>query len=72
MLQIKVSALVNKVNSFLSSHVKLDKALVSGELSNVKYVNGNCYFDLKDDQGQLSCTLWRSYAAKLGFTLEDG
>lgn len=72
MLQIKVSVLVNKVNSFLSSHVKLDQALVSGELSNVKYINGHCYFDLKDDQGQLSCTLWKSNAAKLGFTLEDG
>lgn len=72
MLQIKVSVLVNKVNAFLSSHVKLDQALVSGELSNVKYINGHCYFDLKDDQGQLSCTLWKSNAAKLGFTLEDG
>ncbi|MGM9960030.1 MAG: exodeoxyribonuclease VII large subunit [Allobaculum sp.] len=72
MLQIKVSVLVSKVNNFLSSHVKLDNALVQGELSNVKYINGHCYFDLKDEQGQISCTLWKSNAAKLGFRLEDG
>lgn len=72
MITIKVSDLVSRVNTFLHRAVNLSDALISGELSNVKYVNGHCYFDLKDENGQLSCTLWRSYAARAGFRLEDG
>lgn len=72
MRTIPVSDLVNRINLFLHRSVDLSNAMVSGELSNVKYVNGHCYFDLKDENGQLSCTLWKSYAQKIGFRLEDG
>ncbi len=72
MRTIPVSDLVRQVNSFLRRSVNLSNVMISGELSNVKYVNGHCYFDLKDEDGQLSCTLWKSYAQKAGFRLEDG
>lgn len=72
MITIQVSDLVKKVNAFLHRAVNLENALISGELSNVKYVNGHCYFDLKDENGQLACTLWRTNAMKAGFRLEDG
>lgn len=72
MRTIPVSDLVNRINLFLHRSVDLSNAMISGELSNVKYVNGHCYFDLKDENGQLSCTLWKSYAQKVGFRLEDG
>lgn len=72
MITIKVSALVSKVNDFLHRSVNLSQAMISGELSNVRYVSGHCYFDLKDEQGQLSCTMWKSYASRAGFILEDG
>lgn len=72
MITIKVSDLVGRVNEFLHRAVNLNQAMISGELSNVRYVNGHCYFDLKDDKGQLSCTMWKSYASRAGFILEDG
>ncbi len=72
MRTIPVSDLVHQVNAFLGRSVNLSQVMISGELSNVKYVNGHCYFDLKDEDGQLSCTLWKSYAQKAGFRLEDG
>lgn len=72
MRTIPVSDLVRQVNGFLHRSVNLSNVMISGELSNVKYVNGHCYFDLKDENGQLSCTLWKSYAQRAGFRLEDG
>lgn len=72
MKTVSVSSLVAQVSAFLKKSVNLNGLLISGELSNVKYVNGHCYFDLKDDKGQISCTLWKSYAARLGFRMEDG
>lgn len=72
MKTIKVSQLVTLVSQFLTSKVHTDSVMISGELSNVRYVSGHCYFDLKDEEGQLSCTLWRSNASRVGFTLEDG
>ncbi len=72
MQTLKVGELVVKVKAYIQRGVNLSGAYISGELSNVKYVNGHCYFDLKDDQGQLSCTLWKTQAAKAGFLLEDG
>ncbi|MBF0579061.1 exodeoxyribonuclease VII large subunit [Erysipelotrichaceae bacterium RD49] len=72
MQTLRVGELVAKVKAYIQRGVNLSGAYISGELSNVKYVNGHCYFDLKDDQGQLSCTLWKTQAAKAGFLLEDG
>lgn len=72
MKTVKVSRVVELISAFLRDRVRLNDVMISGELSNVKYVSGHCYFDLKDEQGQLSCTLWRSYADKAGFRLEDG
>ena len=72
MKTIKVSQLVTLVSQFLTSKVHTDSVMISGELSNVRYVSGHCYFDLKDEEGQLSCTIWRSNASRVGFTLEDG
>lgn len=72
MKTVPVSSLVSQVNTFLKRAVNLEAYYISGELSNVKKVNGHIYFDLKDDKGQLSCTLWKSQACKLPFEMEDG
>lgn len=72
MRKIPVSSVVSRINAFLREKVKLGDAWISGELSNVRYVSGHCYFDLKDENGQLSCTLWRTNASRAGFRLEDG
>lgn len=68
---VPVSRLVSNINQKLS-RIDLSKFWISGELSNVKNVNGNYYFNLKDDQGQIACTIWKSNAYGLSFALEDG
>ena len=46
---------------------------VIGEISNFKrHSSGHLYFTLKDRSSELSCVMWRSSAAKLKFTPEDG
>ena len=46
---------------------------VVGEISNFKrHSSGHLYFTLKDRASELSCVMWRSAAAKLKFTPEDG
>lgn len=72
MQTVTVSQLVSRVNRFLQEKVNLSRVLISGELSNVKNVNGHYYFDLKDDNGQISCTMWRSRTGSLLFRPEDG
>lgn len=69
---IPVSTLVHSIANLLKTRSRMESFLISGELSNVRYVNGHCYFNLKDDQAQIACSLWRSNAHKAGFVLEDG
>lgn len=46
---------------------------VEGEISNFKlHTSGHCYFTLKDEQAQLQAVIWRSRAAGLFFTPENG
>lgn len=69
---------VGQINTYLSYVISFDKNLqklyVVGEISNFKeyYKNGNCYFDLKDDIGIISCVMFKNYADKLNFNVEDG
>ncbi|MFO7809827.1 MAG: exodeoxyribonuclease VII large subunit [Candidatus Delongbacteria bacterium] len=46
---------------------------VEGEISNYKkHSSGHMYFSLKDERAVISCVIWRSKAAKLGFEPEAG
>jgi exodeoxyribonuclease VII large subunit len=46
---------------------------VVGEISNLKrHSSGHLYLTLKDAASELSCVMWRSEAAKLRFSLQDG
>lgn len=69
---VAIGALVLKVKNFLSAKVNLSGLLISGEISNFRQVSGNCYFNLKDEKGQMHCTMWKSYARTLDFQPEDG
>lgn len=66
-----VSRLVDNINKRLS-RIDISQWWISGELSNVRRVSGNYYFDLKDEGGQISCTIWNSSARGIDFMLEDG
>lgn len=72
MTTVPVSVLVKRVNAYLQKHINLANILISGELSNVKRVSGHCYFNLKDNDGQISCTMWKSKVYGLDFVPEDG
>lgn len=46
---------------------------VRGEISGLKaYQSGHWYFTLKDEEAQLRCVMWRTYAAKVGEPPADG
>jgi exodeoxyribonuclease VII large subunit len=46
---------------------------VVGQVCDLKrYPSGHVYFSLKDEGGKLSAVMWRSDAARLRFTLEEG
>mgnify|MGYP001204866245 CR=1 FL=1 len=47
--------------------------VVRGQVSNLRrQSSGHLYFSLKDDDAQLVCAMWRSYANRLRFRPEDG
>lgn len=51
----------------------LPEIWVEGEISNFKkHTSGHLYFSLKDDKAVLNCVMWRSQAAKLNFTPDNG
>lgn len=52
---------------------RFPRVWVQGEISNFKqHTSGHLYFTLKDEGAQIPATMWRSRAANLLFTPEDG
>lgn len=77
MAQEKVTLSVSEVNDYLKMLIDGDRVManifVRGEVSNCKqYASGHIYFTLKDAEGQLKCVMFRSYASRLTFRLQDG
>src|SRR5258706_10095645 len=67
----RVSELLAEVSGALSSGWR--QISVSGEACEVRrYPSGHVYFALKDETGKLSAVMWRSDAARLVFTIEEG
>jgi exodeoxyribonuclease VII large subunit len=68
---ISVSELIGRAKNVLERTIPL--LWVAGEISGFKRAaSGHCYFDLKDDQSQIACVLYRNRAALVGFDLRDG
>lgn len=68
---LPVSLLVSSVRLILERQIGL--VWVSGEISNlVRAASGHCYFNLKDDQAQIRCVLFRHKAQYLSFPLKEG
>ena len=68
---------VGELTRYLANLISGDRILhslaVSGEISNFKqYASGHCYFNLKDAQGIIPCVMFRSNAARLRFSPENG
>ena len=68
-----VSELNAHIKALLDGDGSLRNVTVRGELSNYKvYPSGHHYFTLKDKDSSLRCVMFRSAAAKVPFTGENG
>ena len=57
----------------MSLEQRFPRVWIQGEISNFRlHTSGHLYFTLKDEGAQISATMWRSRAAGLLFTPEDG
>ena len=68
---------VSEVNQYLKQLLESQSDLhhipVLGEVSNFKrYASGHCYFTLKDEKSALKCVMFKSSAAHLSFTPQNG
>jgi exodeoxyribonuclease VII large subunit len=68
---------VGQLNRYLKELLSLDDLLsgvwLRGEASNVtRHGSGHLYFTLKDDEGQMRCSMWRPDAVRLRFPVENG
>lgn len=70
---ITVSQLNRYVFRLLGNQSVLQNISIVGELSNVKvYSSGHWYFNLKDQNAQVSCVMFKSAARSLNFRPKDG
>ncbi|MGO5066306.1 MULTISPECIES: exodeoxyribonuclease VII large subunit [unclassified Clostridium] len=70
---LTVSQLNRYVKNTLDADFILNNASVKGEISNLKiHSSGHIYFSLKDEGSKINCVMFKSYAYKLNFDLENG
>ncbi len=71
---ITVSELNNHIESLLQQDMFLRNFWVKGEISGFRLYrqSGHMYFTLKDEEGQVSCVMFKSRNLKLEFMPEDG
>ncbi len=68
-----VSTLTRYLRQLLESDTSLQGVWVQGEISNLsRPASGHIYFTLKDSGAALRCVMWRTEAARLRSTLQDG
>lgn len=69
---------VKQLNFYVKNLIEGDPRLLNicvlGEISNLKnhYSSGHIYFTLKDNDATVSCVMFRSFASRLRFDLENG
>ena len=68
---------ISKINQYIKlmfdSNNTLQRVYLKGEISNFKrHTSGHLYLTLKDEESRISAIMFRSAAASLKFTPEDG
>lgn len=72
-MAISVSQLNKYIKSLLETDINLSRVTVCGEISNFKlHSSGHCYMTLKDETASVRAVMFKSSAAKLQFTPENG
>ena len=70
---LTVTALTKYIKYKFDHDTHLEDVLLEGEISNFKHNSrGHFYFTLKDDNAQISATMFSTYASKVKFEPEDG
>lgn len=73
MQQLTVSSLVRYLKYKLDTDEKLQRILVSGEISNYhRHYSGHLYFTLKDETASINCVMFKTYASNLSFEPKTG
>ena len=68
---LSVSDLTNRIK--LSLEQEFSRISVIGEISNFKsHISGHWYFNLKDSEAVINCTMWRGFNNQVFFTPQDG
>ena len=68
-----VSEITNLLKRLIEQHPPFRNVWVQGQVSNCRRAgSGHTYFTLKDANSQISCALFRSSAAHIGFLPRDG
>lgn len=71
--QWTVTTLTRYIRDALEADLRLQDVWVEGEISNVsRPASGHLYFTLKDQSAALRCVMWKSSAARLDLTLQEG
>lgn len=61
------------IKTLMENDALLSNICVRGEISNLKYhSSGHLYFTLKDEEAELSAVMFRSAAANMKFTVQNG
>ena len=68
---LTVSELTRQIKKVMEENFQY--VTVQGELSNFKrHVSGHWYFNLKDSEAVISCTMWKGINSNVFFTPQDG
>jgi len=72
-LSYSVSQFTRYLRQLLESDPQLQDVWVTGEVSNLaRPGSGHVYFTLKDESAALRCVIWRSAAARIRMTIQNG
>ena len=71
---LSVKALNDFVKRIVDSNTYLSSVTIKGEISNFTdhYKSGHLYFSVKDDEAQIKCVMFSSFASKLILKPENG
>lgn len=70
---LSVSQLTGYLRQVIEENAGLQDLWVEGEVSNLgKPASGHLYFTLKDSQSSIRCVMWRNWAARLNYNLQEG
>lgn len=71
---LSVKALNDFVKRIVEGSSYLSSVNIKGEISNFTnhYKSGHLYFSIKDEEAQVRCVMFASYASKLSFELKEG